>query len=566
MAPWLTSPRVGLALVASIYLLSFPYHPGLRSPNELCRLWQSRAIVDHGTLVLNQTLRDFGPVGDLSCAAVVEAPRGTLAENLGGPVFEARGDSLLRYLRPCRAPAEKGERVVEERYYPSKAPLMSFLGVPVYWVLRQVADGGPVTDVAQVLWSRFFFTVLPTFALLWMLGRELRQVSPAWTDPLLVVYALGTMALSYSQAYMSHQPTAVLLFGTFFASRRAAAGEWGSWGWAVAGACAGAAVAAEYTAALTVLCLAAWVVATQWRRWGALARAAALVVAGAVPFLAMLLWYHASAYGSPFESGYRWLNDVGYQHWHVGGFLGIGAPRASWLVLSFFSPLRGLFALAPFLLLAFIGVGPLRARGGGLAGLAALLFAANAYFTSAFDYSSWGWTVGPRHLTPLVPFLMLPVAAGLERLSCSGGGGAWAGARGAAAGLLVSSVAVVTAVSFVNYVPDSASTALFGLVLPLLREGFWPVTWLPAVGIPNPFSGGLLVALAAAAVAWLVVAVVRRGAAPWAMIAAILVHQGALVAATRDDEGDRGARQLLKSVWLAPSGARIELFPPRVDR
>ena len=39
MKRWL-SPKVGYALVAALYLLSFPYHPGLRSPNELCRLWQ----------------------------------------------------------------------------------------------------------------------------------------------------------------------------------------------------------------------------------------------------------------------------------------------------------------------------------------------------------------------------------------------------------------------------------------------------------------------------------------------------------------------------------------------
>src|SRR3954470_222736 len=134
MDRWL-SPRVGFALVAGLYLLSFPYQPGLRSPNELCRLWQSRAIVDFKTLNINGVLQQRGMVGDLSCTSVVQ-------------------ENGVERLAPCVGPDAPRSGVVARWYYPSKAPLISLLGVPVYWVLTKVQ--GQVSELSQVLWSRLF--------------------------------------------------------------------------------------------------------------------------------------------------------------------------------------------------------------------------------------------------------------------------------------------------------------------------------------------------------------------------------------------------------------------------
>ena len=65
----LTNPRVWFGLVAALYVVVFPWHPNLRSPNELCRMWQSRAIAEEGKLSLNATMQKYGPVGDLSVVA-----------------------------------------------------------------------------------------------------------------------------------------------------------------------------------------------------------------------------------------------------------------------------------------------------------------------------------------------------------------------------------------------------------------------------------------------------------------------------------------------------------------
>lgn len=541
MARWL-SPRVGFALVAALYLLSFPYHPGLRSPNELCRLWQSRALVDFKTLHINGVLQQRGMVGDLSCTAVVSE---------GG----------VERLFPCVGPDAPRQGVVARWYYPSKAPLVSLLAAPVYAVQKAVT--GQVSELAQVLWGRLFVTVLPTLGLLWMLRRFLSAYLEQGTaDLFTIVYAMGTMAFSYAEAFMSHQLTAVLLFSAFFSAWKVERGEWKDWGYALAGVAAGAAVMAEYTGALGVLCVASYTVAARWKRWPALARAAGLVVLGSAPLLGALLWYHQLTFGSPFTSGYKFLNDAAYQGWHQGGFLGIRLPDLRAFVLSFFSPLRGLFALSPFLAVALWGVRDVRPKDKAYFASLVVLLVSHAYFTSSFTYDSWGWTVGPRHLTGTLPFLMLPAALVYERLAASS-----ALKASLVAGLCVSSVLATGLVGFVNYVPDDVSSSVWGLALPLLAEGFWPVSWLAAF-VPNPASGALLVGLLGALVAWLFTRFRARGAAPAVLVVTLALHFAALrVLPTFSGDGqaeakDRGAKGLLQSVWLAPRGARVTFSGP----
>ncbi len=130
---------------------------------------QTRSLVDFGELSLNRAMRIYGPVGDLS--------------EVGG------------------------------RYYPSKAPLMSFAAVPVYAVLRSFVGGRPgvVPEIPLVFFSRLFLTVFPTLLALLLVERLLAQyVSLAIALAVTWTYALGTLAFSYSLLFMSHQTTATL--------------------------------------------------------------------------------------------------------------------------------------------------------------------------------------------------------------------------------------------------------------------------------------------------------------------------------------------------------------------
>jgi hypothetical protein len=535
MSPSQFRRRALFALVAGLYVLSFPYHPKLRSPNELARLYQTRAIVEFGKVGLNETLRTYGPVGDLS--------------------------------------------VYDSVYYSSKAPLMSFLAVPIYWVLRHFGGGGPyaVPEVPLVFWCRLLLTVLPTLGLLVLVRKFLRAyVSEDVADAVTATYALGSLAFSYSLLFMSHQATAVLLFVAFYALWKHLRGEWPVWAALLTGVASGATVMAEYTGALGVLGLAGYAViaclsgASPWRdRWVKLARIAGLVVLGAAPLLGALMAYHASCFGGPLESGYRHLAQPQYQPWHLGGFLGIKFPSPTAFALSFFSPLRGFLTLAPFLALAVPGmVWQWRATKGtadrALFWLSGIVVAGYAYFTSSFSYESWGWTTGPRHLTPLVVFLLLPVALCLDRLEKAGTEQQlW---RGLAGGLCAASILVTGAATMVNYIPDDASTAVFGLAWPLFVNGYLPPSVLAFWGVPNPLAGGvLLVALVAAAA--LVLRSVAGALKPpaVALVGAVtcVLYLGLLSSLTRHDAGDRSALGVLESSWLFPPGQPAPYFWPR---
>jgi hypothetical protein len=485
--------RAGWALVLALYLLPFPYQPCLNSPNELCRLWQARSLVDHGSWELNPTLREHGMVGDLSCTA--ELPDGTLKPCVG-PDAPPRGTPAIR------------------RYYPSKAPLLSLGAVPVYAALKAAgvyAPGPPEgrrpgEEGPLVFWARLFVTVLPTLAMLVFLRRFLATyLRPATADGLVLTYALGTLAYSYSLLFMSHQATAVLLFGSFYALWRCARGEWRERGYVTAGAFAGATVAAEYTGALGVLALVLYAALTfllrgelsPRERWTRLSRAAALATLGALPFVALLAGYHRHAFGHPLVSGYKFLNDAAYMGWHQGGFLGIRTPDLRALFLSLFSPLRGLLLMAPFLAAGLLGLrAPFKAGAPGLRAVGWLTVALTVgygYFTSSFSYDSWGWTTGPRHLAGLVPFLLLPAGLWLDRAA------PWA--RGITAGLAAAAVAVTGMSTFVNYIPDDVSEPVFGLAVPLVKRGLFVPSVPDILGLTAAASGWMLLALLAAAAA-----------------------------------------------------------------
>jgi hypothetical protein len=503
--------------IAALYLLAFPYHPGLRSPNELSRLMQSRALVDFGELSLNRAIRVYGPVGDLSYR--------------------------------------------DGRFYPSKAPFLSFAAAPIYAVLRSLAGNriGVVPEIPLVFFGRLFLTVLPTLLVLGLLRRFISTyVDEPLADLFVAFYALGTLAFSYSLQFLSHQTSAVLLFAGFFVAWRWARSEAPTLILLLAGFLAATAVAAEYTSAMAAGLIAIWICFSRPGSPRQRALALGLVVAGAVAPLGLLGLYHWKCFGSPFETGYKHLADAAYQPWHLGGFLGIRTPDPRALVLSLLSPLRGFFTLSPGLLLGVVGLRPLwrtRIRNpelGSIAIFICALLVAYLYFTSSFSYESWGWTTGPRHMTGLVPFLLLPAAVLYGRMENDI-------SLGVARGMLGASVLITGCVTLVNYIPDDVSEPLFGLMIPLARRGDLVPSVPGFLGLSNPWSGALFVVLILSVALFLLVGgtlpdrhSIRSALVAFATLVMILTAHRA---AYRETPGDRGALELLARVWLAPAGS-----------
>ncbi|HET9598398.1 MAG TPA: hypothetical protein VFP65_22610, partial [Anaeromyxobacteraceae bacterium] len=192
--------RVAAAVLLA-YAWLFPWLPGLRSPNELSRLYQARAIAEEHTLAVNGQLARHGPVGDLS--------------------------------------------VYRGRYFPNKAPGVSFLGAAALEVLH------PQGEASQILWLRLVVCILPA-AVATALLREIlaRRFDGRLATAGALTFALGTIFWPYSTFLVSHGVTASAVIGCWWAVERRH--------WFTAGLLAGAAVLLEYTSAIAVAPLAAY--------------------------------------------------------------------------------------------------------------------------------------------------------------------------------------------------------------------------------------------------------------------------------------------------------------------
>lgn len=332
---------------------------------------------------------------------------------------------------------------VGDHYYSDKAPGVAFLGVPVYWTLRQLPifdalserlasssafqgtlrDGGAgvSTDrvrfaVAQVAIA-FVAGALPTALLAALLYLWLARVTAASTPRLVVAlgYALLTPAFAYANSMYGHQLAALLLFAAFFwlsTSERLSLGAA-----AVIGALLAYTVVTEYPMALAVGVLTVYAAWTLWRSKQLGALAPLLIVAGVIA--AGWMAYNTAIFGGPLNLGYSYSELWVRQH--ETGFMSLTLPRLDALWGITFGAFRGLFVLAPWLLLAVPGFAawwsaPQTPRAGRVEwGVVVAIVVVVTLFNASSVMWWGGFAIGPRYLLPALPFLALPVGFALAR-------------------------------------------------------------------------------------------------------------------------------------------------------
>ncbi len=376
-------------------------------------------------------------------------------------------------------------------FYTDKAPGLSFLAVPAYAALRAVLPAAVFTPDRFFL-VRYLLTILviglPAALFVGLLWRVLAPIAGArWAALLSVGFACGTMACALSALLFSHMVTAMCLFCSFLLLQSHAGAEqreaW--WRWAGAGGLCGLAILCEYPAALVAVLLAAFATANArgsgpWPRL----QACAVFGGGAVLLLLPLPLYNWAVYGSPLSQGYAHL--AGEARFRLGmgrGLEGVGLPDPGALWGLTFGIPHGLFVLSPFLLLAVPGSVVMWRRGerpGVLlcvgAALVMLLFNSGYYFWDGGD------ALGPRHMTPALPFLLIPAAHALRRR-------AW---RRIAPWLVALSIAICTV---------GTALLMFALgkldpsgLLPLARgpHGIAPLSWGALLGAAGLDSLGPL--------------------------------------------------------------------------
>lgn len=458
---WLA--RYGLALgIAFAYLYAFPYFPAISSANELPRAYLVKAMVERGTVAIDAEVETWGATPDVSPS--------------GG------------------------------HQYSNKAPGSSMLAIPAYAALTLVthALGSGEPSLATTVWvCRVWTGVLPSLLFLWLLWHFLARWAPRPESRrlVLIAYALGSMAMTYSVLFISHQLSAVCI-GTawILAIWVCDDGRAERWMFA-AGAAAGAAPLVDYQAVFAGVPIAVYVV---WRLWAAgdrarLGRALGWAAAGAIGPIAILLAYHTVAFGGPLRTGYSASET--FAHFHQQGFLGITALRWEAFVGSTVSADNGLITLAPWLLAAVPGWWLLWRDERRHVAVSVACVIIYLLFISSINFWRGGWGVGPRYITALLPFLLPPIAAAVA-WSDAAPGRWWARALIGAAVVVAIVIYAGAAVEYPHF-PEKFKNPLYEVTFRLMRDGHtpWNLGWLLGLRglaslVPYVLVVGALVAVA----------------------------------------------------------------------
>lgn len=471
-----------LALCAFAYLYVFPYQPRINNPNENVRLYMTAALAEQGTYVIDDYRARWGWVND--CA------------------------------------------VRDGHAYSVKAPATSFFGVPAYWLyLRWLALTDGTFDRTVALWlCRVSASIVPWLAFLWVFHRWLGRhtSSPLLRDAVFVSLALGSCLYGYGMLFMSHTLSAAAAFGAFMLLCDAKhAGRMRPLRAFTAGLLTAAITLLEYPGLLAsvALSLYALVAVRPWLRLAPFALGA-LIPTGA------MMHFQWRCFGSPFSPGHLYVEDDFFRGRHEEGFFGAVGVQPEALYGLLVHPGAGLLPLTPILAAALVGlVLSLRARrtrADGVVTVAVFVFTLLAIAVM----NNWrgGWTIGPRYLVLVYPFLGWAALVGLDRLARGAPRATAAFALGATAvGLLLSGVPS----AYYPHYPIPVDRPVTQVVSMFVAHDYAPYAFANVIGIHGGASMLPLAACGLAALAWVALASrergVRAGAAlGGAVIAAVL--------------------------------------------
>lgn len=325
-------------------------------------------------------------------------------------------------------------------YYSDKAPGAFFLGVPVYAVLKFVSqpfvetitekfasnaafqqtlrEGGSGL-LADKIWLALALTAItlatisvPSAIFGIELYRLLITFSIGQRNAVIAVmaYGLGTIAFPYSGAFYGHQLAAICLGTAFSLLVRGKNSVLSLTRLIGIGALLGLGVISEYPTVIIAACVffyAGHLLKSRPR--GILL----IVLGGSVPMI-LAASYNWSIFRTIFPVAYRY--SALFPEHFKSGFLGFALPKLDALWGMFLSPYRGLFFLSPFLLLAAYGFWLWHKNQRFLAEWRVVICSVFLYYLFIASSAAWegGFAVGPRYLTVVVPFLIIPVAWAID--------------------------------------------------------------------------------------------------------------------------------------------------------
>lgn len=268
------------------------------------------------------------------------------------------------------------------------------------------------------------FCMAPVSALsavvMFFLLRRLLESEPAALT-LAVLYALGTPVF-FRTGFLNHN----LMLGIF-----SLMGFYALWNpdeelslsrrtrYLLAGLAGGTAVLFDYSGVVFLAGLFVYGLVRWWEERGrsSLTRPTLWYAVGAAGPILLLWFYQWKSFGNPFLPGQHWMPPV---EWIEQGYQGYGWPQLELLWALAFDHRFGLFTSSPLLLLAFaapfVDRGDERRLPARECAFCLLLFLGLWVFFSGSNYTRLQYNTGVRYMSPIIPFLFLPVAVVLLRL------------------------------------------------------------------------------------------------------------------------------------------------------
>ena len=310
----------------------------------------------------------------------------------------------------------------EGHFYSDKAPGLALSAVPALEVVRLVLRAVQ-KDPSQPRWSeaeRYLVTIacvaLPSAVLaayLFMVALRL-GASVNGAGFAAVTLGLATPIWCYATLFWGHALSAACLFfafGSALSLREFDSRKRDLLLSICTGLAAGWATVTEFPAAPAAVIIVLLVIAFAWPNGsGRLARVATGIAVGALPCIIVLAVYNFVVFGSPFKLGYA---VSAQQNWPQlkQGLMGVTYPKAYVLREILVGRYRGLLLLSPVIGAAPFGLRLLWKQASARWSTLAISAVALYYVLLNSSYAVWdgGWSYGPRHLSPALPFLCLPL-------------------------------------------------------------------------------------------------------------------------------------------------------------
>jgi hypothetical protein len=181
----------------------------------------------------------------------------------------------------------------------------------------------------------------------------------------------------------------------------------------LAGFCCGFAISSEFTAVTAAGGVLALACLVGWQR-------GMFVALGAIPPLLLIPIYNWICFEGSLSFGYHNLALTEFQQMNKGLFGVTFPPKIESVYLILFSPARGLFFWTPFFMLALFSLGSFFRRSRVVFAVSVSVILLHMVLMAGYYMPSGGAALGPRHLTVILPFISLLVAAGLSRFPGTG--------------------------------------------------------------------------------------------------------------------------------------------------